>query len=205
MLDDVRPVAPQDDDPRTWDADDAVSALYAAHWRRLVGLAVLLVHDRASAEECVQDAFVALHPRWRRLAEPDRALAYLRQSVVNRARDVLRHREVVARRRPLPDPEPEGPEELAVRSAEHRLVLAALDALPLRQREVLVLRYSAELSEAEIATALGISRGAVKTHASRGMAALRATVGQDLPTPQRPPALQHPPTGSRTRRQEERP
>ncbi|WP_459643868.1 SigE family RNA polymerase sigma factor [Kineococcus sp. NUM-3379] len=175
-------VPPQQDDPRTWDADDAVTALYTAHWRRLVGLAALLLHDRGSAEEVVQDAFVALHGRWRRLEDPDAALAYLRQIVVNRARDVLRHREVADRRRPLPDPEPEGPEELAVRSEQHRHVLAALGGLPLRQREVLVLRYSADLSEADIAAALGISRGAVKTHASRGVAALRTALGAQPPT-----------------------
>ena len=185
-------ITPQQDDPRTWDADDAVTALYTAHWRRLVGLAALLVHDRGSAEEVVQDAFVALHGRWRRLEDPDAALAYLRQIVVNRARDVLRHREVVDRRRPLPDPEPEGPEELAVRSEQHRQVLAGLAGLPLRQREVLVLRYSADLSEQDIATALGISRGAVKTHASRGLAALRGALATQAPTsPGRPGRSQH--------------
>jgi len=164
------------EDPHAWDADTAVTVLYAAHWRRLVGLALLLVKDRASAEEVVQDAFVALHRRWGRLDDQASAVAYLRQSVVNGARDVLRHREVEDRRRPLPDPEPEGPEERAVRSAEHRTVLAALDALPTRQREVLVLRYHGDLSEQDIAESLGISRGAVKTHAHRGLAALRAAV-----------------------------
>jgi RNA polymerase sigma-70 factor (sigma-E family) len=164
------------EDPRAWDADTAVTVLYAAHWRRLVGLALLLLKDGASAEEVVQDAFVALHRRWGRLDDQAGAVAYLRQSVVNGARDVLRHREVEDRRRPLPDPEPEGPEERAVRSAEHRTVLAALDALPTRQREVLVLRYHGDLSEQDIAESLGISRGAVKTHAHRGLAALRAAV-----------------------------
>jgi len=164
------------EDPRAWDADTAVTVLYASHWRRLVGLALLLVKDGASAEEVVQDAFVALHRRWGRLDDRASAVAYLRQSVVNGARDVLRHREVEDRRRPLPDPEPEGPEERAVRSAEHRTVLAALDALAPRQREVLVLRYHADFSEQEIAESLGISRGAVKTHAHRGLSALRAAV-----------------------------
>ncbi|WP_432486378.1 RNA polymerase sigma factor, partial [Kineococcus esterisolvens] len=92
-------------------------------------------------------------------------------------------RAVADRKRPLPDPAPEGPEERAVRSAEHRLVLAALDALPVRQREVLVLRYSADLSEQDIAEALGISRGAVKTHAHRGLAALRAGLRAQEETP----------------------
>ena len=84
-------------DPSAWDADTAVEALYAAHWRRLVRLSVLLVRDQGTAEEVVQDAFVAVHGRWRRLRDPDRALAYLRQTVVNRSRSVLRHRTVVDR------------------------------------------------------------------------------------------------------------
>src|SRR5690606_16201985 len=75
-----------------WDADTAVTALYSAHYRSLVRLAVLLVRDVATAEEVVQDAFVAIHGAWRRLRDPDKALAYLRQSVVNRSRSVLRHR-----------------------------------------------------------------------------------------------------------------
>ena len=82
---------------RAWDADTALEQLYAAHWRSWCGLAVLLVHDNGLAEEIVQDAFVAVHDRWRRLRDPDKALAYLRQTVVNRARSALRHQAVVAR------------------------------------------------------------------------------------------------------------
>jgi RNA polymerase sigma factor (sigma-70 family) len=68
--------------------------------------------------------------------------------------------------------EPEGPSGRAILAEEHREVLAALDRLPTRQREVLVLRYWSDMSEAEIATALGISRGTVKSTASRGLDAL---------------------------------
>src|SRR3546814_20360012 len=82
---------------RGLDADAAVEELYAAHWRSLVRLSVLLVRDQGTAEEVVQDAFVAMHGRWRRLREPDKALDYLRQTGVNRSRSVLRHREVVDR------------------------------------------------------------------------------------------------------------
>ena len=74
------------------DADSAVEQLYAAHWRSLVRLSVLLVRDTGTAEEVVQDAFVAMHGRWSRLREPEKALAYLRQAVVNRSRSALRHR-----------------------------------------------------------------------------------------------------------------
>jgi RNA polymerase sigma-70 factor (sigma-E family) len=126
-----------------------------------------------TAEEVVQDSFVAMHHRWRRLREPDKALAYLRQTVVNRSRSVLRRRVVAARHVPPPVPDHPGADESAVATERRTAVLEALRALPPRQREVLALRYYLDLSEAEIADTLGISRGAVKSHASRGAASLR--------------------------------
>ncbi|MFN8194008.1 MAG: SigE family RNA polymerase sigma factor [Nocardioidaceae bacterium] len=159
-----------------WDADEALEQLYAAHWRSLVRLGVLLLHDQGAAEEVVQDAFVAVHDRWHRLRDPDRALAYLRQTVVNRSRSALRHRVVQNRfvaqegaRLGASAPVAPGVEDGAARA----VILQALRRLPERQREVIALRYYLDLSEAEIADALGISRGAVKSHASRGAAALR--------------------------------
>jgi RNA polymerase sigma-70 factor (sigma-E family) len=160
---------------RRWDADTALEELYAAHYRRLVRLAVLLVRDVETAEEVVQDAFVAMHGRWRSLDEPDKALAYLRQTVVNRSRSVLRHRGVQARYVTPVVPDRVGVDEDAVLSERRSAVLDALRALPERQREVLALRYYLDLSEDEIARTLGISRGAVKSHASRGVRALRAS------------------------------
>src|SRR5712691_5009042 len=81
--------------PADWDADRAVTALYSEHYRSLVRLAALLVRDVATAEEVVQDSFIAMHTAWRRIRDNDKALSYLRQSVVNRSRSVLRHRVVV--------------------------------------------------------------------------------------------------------------
>jgi RNA polymerase sigma-70 factor (sigma-E family) len=159
---------------RPWDADEAVSALYAAHYKPLVRLAALLLRDVAAAEEVVQDAFVAMHGRWGRLREPDRAIGYLRQAVVNRARSALRHRAVEARHAPAGLPDAASAEHGALEALERQAVLGALHRLPLRQREVLVLRYYLDLSEASIADTLGISRGTVKSHASRGLATLRA-------------------------------
>ena len=166
-------VPPTVSDPVRWDADDAVAHLYAAHWRSLVRLAALLMGETASAEEVVADAFVALHRRWSRLQDPQAAFAYLRASVVNGSRSVRRHRDVEVRYRQPASPEPAGPEEAAVQADEDARVMSALRRLPRRQQEVLVLRYYAEASEAEIAETLGISRGAVKSHASRGVRALR--------------------------------
>lgn len=160
------------------DADAAVAVLYAMHWNGLVRLATLLTRDASVAEEVVQDAFVALHRRWGSLSDPQAATGYLRTSVVNGARSVLRHRGVEERYRQPGPPEPAGPEEHAVRSVEDAAVLAALRTLSRRQQEVLVLRYYADMSEQEIAETLGMSRGAVKSHAHRGISALRETLGR---------------------------
>jgi len=172
-------VSPAEARPVTWDADEAVTQLYAAHYRSLVRLGALLLRDTGAAEEVTQDAFVAMHGAWRRLRDPDdpdKALAYLRRSVVNGARSVLRHRKVVDKHAPRPAPHVPSAEHGALLALEHAEVMAALRRLPERQREVLVLRYYLDLSEAGIADALGISRGAVKSHASRGIAALRTSL-----------------------------
>ncbi|HET7529859.1 MAG TPA: SigE family RNA polymerase sigma factor [Mycobacteriales bacterium] len=158
------------------DADEALVALYTAHYRSLVRMAALLLHDVPAAEDVVQDAFVAMHGSWRRLRDPDRALAYLRQAVINRARSRLRHLKVVDRKAPAPMPDAASAEHGALQALDRQHVMAALRALPHRQREVLVLRYYSDLTEAQIAEALGISPGAVKSHASRGVAALRRTL-----------------------------
>ncbi len=162
----------------TWDADQAVTALYSANYRSLVRLAAMLVRDSGTAEEVVQDAFVAMHGGWRRLRDPDKALSYLRQSVVNRSRSVLRHRAVVEKYAPKGLPDAPSAEAGAIGELERSAVIDALSGLPARQREALVLRYYADLSEAEIAHAMGISRGAVKSHTARGMTALRNVLEQ---------------------------
>ena len=166
------------DERVTWDADEAVTQLYTAHYRSLVRLAALLLRDVGAAEEVVQESFISLHKAWKRLRDPDRALAYLRQTVVNRSRSVLRHRSVELRHAPAPMPDAASAEYGAMGLLEQQAVIRALSRLPERQREVLVLRYYSDLSEADIAETIGISRGAVKSHAFRGMAALRTTLEQ---------------------------
>lgn len=167
------------DDPQLWDADQAVVVLHTAHYAALVRTAALLLHRRDVAEEVVQDAFVGLHRHWARMRDPDKALAYLRRSTVNGARSVGRRRSTADRHAPLLVASAPGPvPDLAEAVAEREDVLRAMAALPERQREVLVLRYYADLSEAAIADALGISPGTVKAHAARGLAALRPTLEQ---------------------------
>ncbi|MEV6112619.1 SigE family RNA polymerase sigma factor [Streptomyces sp. NPDC052109] len=145
------------------------------HHRRLalVRLAVLLVDDLPTAEDVVQDAFTALFRRHgHRLAALDDPEAYLRTSVVNAARSVLRRRRTVRAHTPAPEPHAPAAEEDVLLHEDHREVLTALRTLTRRQREVLVLRYWSHLSEAEIAATLGLSRGAVKSTASRALDAL---------------------------------
>jgi len=163
-----------------WDADRAVTVLYAAHYRSLVRLAALLLRDVATAEEVVQDSFVAMHDGWRRLRDNDKALSYLRQSVVNRSRSVLRHRVVVDRNAPKPAPDMPSAEQGAIALLERSAVVTALRTLPRRQREALVLRFYGDLSEAQIAAAMGISKGAVKSHTARAMTALRSVLERDI-------------------------
>ena len=162
-----------------WDASEVVTQLYTLHYNQLVRLAVMLVHDVQTAEEVVQDAFEAMHLAWRRLRDREKALSYLRQAIVNRSRSVLRHRTVVDKNLQKAPPDMPSAEHGALVLLERSAVVAALRGLPDRQREAIVLRYYADLSEAEIATAMGISRGAVKSHTARGMTALRTALEQE--------------------------
>ena len=113
-----------------WDADRAVALIYSEHYRSLVRLAAFLVRDTATAEEVVQDSFVAMHGAWRRLRDNDKALCYLRQSVVNRSRSVLRHQQVVGRNTLEPPPDMPGAEHGAILQLERSAVVAALRRLP---------------------------------------------------------------------------
>ncbi len=137
------------------------------------------MRDTQTAEEVVQDAFVAMQGGWQRLRDAENALAYLRQAVVNRSRSVLRHRTVVDKNMQKAPPDMPSAEHGALAQLERSAVVDALRKLPERQREAIVLRYYADFSEAEIAAAMKISRGAVKSHTARGMAALRASLEQE--------------------------
>ena len=154
------------------EADVTLEQLYDAHYVRLVRLAVLLLGDAGRAEEVVQDSFVAVYRRWDKLHDAD-VPAYLRQTVVNRSRSVLRHLSVVSKHPPEPPADHPGADHDVLRRSQRQSVLEAMARLPRRQREVLALRYYLDLSEREIAETLGISQGAVKSHASRGADALR--------------------------------
>ena len=164
----------------TVSVDEAVTDLYREQRLSMLRLAVFLVGDRHVAEELVQDAFAQLYRRWSALEDKAAAVGYLRTSVVNAARSVYRRRDTARRhlRVAEPDLSPE-PDYALLLAEEHREVLEALHQLPRRQREVLVLRYWSELTEAEIARTLSISRGTVKSSASRALDALERVLKGD--------------------------
>jgi RNA polymerase sigma-70 factor (sigma-E family) len=148
-----------------------VTELYQAHALGLLRLAVIMLGDRQAAEDVIQDAFLGLFRRWAALDDPERALAYVRSSVFNGCRTVLRKR---ARNRQfaLAEPDAESAEARAVLGEEYREVLAALRRLPDRQREAVALRYCLDMSVDEVAMAMGVAQGTVKSATSRGIAAI---------------------------------
>jgi RNA polymerase sigma-70 factor (sigma-E family) len=152
------------------DAADAVTELYRGHALGLMRLALVMVGDRGTAEDVVQDAFAGLYRRWPRLRDRDRALTYVRSAVLNGSRTALRRR-----RRPLRAVHAApvwSAEAAAMVGEDRREVMDALHRLPRRQREALVLRFFAELSVEEIAAAMRVSTGTVKSTTSRALAAL---------------------------------
>jgi len=150
----------------------ALADVYTTHYRGLVRLAVLL--DADDPEDLVQEAFARVHGRGCRLRDPHAALGYVRATVCNLARNRHRHLRLVRLRLPRQTGHQMAAEQAVLIQEEHRELLAALSELPARQREALVLRYWLDLSEQEIAQAMGVTPGTVKTHASRGLAALHA-------------------------------
>jgi len=152
--------------------------MYGTQYRPLVRMSAMLLGDTGAAEEVVQESFIAVHAAWRRLRDIDKAVPYLRRSVLNRSRSILRHRMVTDRHVPVREPDMPSAEQGAIAQFERSAVIEALRSLPARQREALVLKFYLELSEEEIAAAMKISTGAVKSHTSRGKAALRAALEQ---------------------------
>lgn len=153
--------------------DPQVAAQFEARFRELypraLGLAHRLLGNRAAAEDVTAEAFARALVRWRRL-DQDRLAGWILRVTANGAIDLLRRKG-----RTL---EP-GVIDLEDSTTLRLALAAALRKLPRRQREAIVLRYLSDLSEADTAAALRISTGAVKTHVHRGLAALRAELGDD--------------------------
>lgn len=174
------------------DRDEAIAALFDAHYRGLCRLAALLLDDPGAAEEAVQDAFLRTFAGWRRLRHPERVRWYLRAAVVNQCRSRMRrravedrgNRSVWAAEHPGGDGDERcggrvgtasGPE----RAGDALVVLDAVRRLPPRQREAVVLRYYEDLTEREMADALGCSVGTVKSQLAKARQALAGRLGED--------------------------
>lgn len=156
-----------------------LAALYVDHYDATVRLVSFLLDDIERCEDVVQEAFARLLAVRRPIA-PDRLAPYLRSTALNLARSAMRRRQTVRKYAPLVEHEHRrGPTDPAVR-VESELLLHRLRELPGRQAEVLTLRYWLALSEAEIADTLGISKGSVKTHASRGLRSLAERFGDEF-------------------------
>ena len=165
------------------DAAHAVTALYQAHAVSMIRVALLMLGDRTAAEDVVQEAFLGLFRRWHGLHDPGKAEAYVRSAVLNGCRDAIKRRDRRARRDLAAAVElldPVSAEAAALVSEDRRRLLAGLRLLPARQREALVFRYYLELSEEETASAMGVSRGTVKSTTSRAIAALGRMLREGL-------------------------
>ena len=157
-------------------AGDIDSLVVSVAERRtaLIGLAVTLLRDPSSAQDAVQDVLAAMLRVRPRLADEAAALAYARAAVVNRCRSMLRRRTTATKYlgRLAGATHAPSADEAVLLADEHRHLLDLFYRLPRRQREALGLRYFAQLSDAEIAEALGVSPSTVRSNISRGLAAL---------------------------------
>jgi len=164
------PADDSDAGPPGGDCVAAVTALYREHALGLIRLAYVTQGSRAAAEDIVQEAFCGLYRRWDHLSSPDKALAYLRSSVLNGCRNASRRSGAL--RTVTHVPPAESAESAALIGELRREVIAALRRLPPRQREAVVLRFYLDLSDHEIAEVMGISVNTVRSTLRRGIGAL---------------------------------
>jgi RNA polymerase sigma-70 factor (sigma-E family) len=159
---------------------DLVDDLFRAHAVTMVRVAMLLLGDQSSAEDVVQDAFFGLYRSLPKLRDRSKALPYLRASVINGSRSVLRARKRAVRQGVHHEPPVWSAESAAMAGEDRKALLAAVARLPRRAREVLALRYYLDLADHEIAAALGVSRATVSSTASRALAALGRELKEEL-------------------------
>lgn len=151
----------------TSERTQALNELFLQHRVGMLRLAILLVDDQQTPEDVVQDAFTGVYRAYSDITEPAKVLSYLRSAVLNNARSALRRRGTARAYVPPHPVNARSAESMAMLDLEHAAVVVALGQLPPRQREFLVLRYYEGLTEAEIAELTGVSRGTVKSTASR--------------------------------------
>jgi RNA polymerase sigma factor (sigma-70 family) len=164
-------LTPAVSDPAELEREAALARLFDVHYASMLRLAVLLGAD--DPENVVAEAYYQIYRKWRRLRDTEAAEAYLRSTVCNLTRMRIRHLQVARRHAEIPPADVvASAENSALLRDDQRVLISALQQLPPRQREALVLRHWLGLKESEIAAAMGISAGSVKTHTARGIAAL---------------------------------
>ena len=142
----------------------------------LLGTAYLVVGDHHLAEDLVQEALTKTYVAWPRIRDTSKAEAYARRAVTTTAISWWRRRS--SHERPLDRlPDEIGRDEMAENVTGHDWIWAELQALPIKQRSAIVLRFYEDLSVADTAYALGCSEGSVKSQVSRGLARLKQTLG----------------------------
>ena len=165
------------------DDDDGFRAFVSMRWPSLVATAYLITADRGVAEDCVQEALARVHRRWGRVRDGS-PVAYAHRSVVNAALSWRR------RRRVAEVPLDAGFDRAAAERGDDGVdpaLLAALRSLPPRMRAAVVLRYLEDRSETDTAELLGCSVGTVKSASYRGVARLRAALGEGPPPDEEEP------------------
>jgi len=154
---------------------DEFGEFMAARWPGLVRLAYGLTGDRWLAEDVAQAALASAYAAWWRVRRADDPDAYVRRILVNTSNRRFRRRRVTEHAREpaeLPDRAVADPSELI---GQRSVLLSALRELPGRQRAIVVLRYWEDLSDTQVAAALGCSEGTVRSQASRALAKLRGS------------------------------
>jgi RNA polymerase sigma-70 factor (sigma-E family) len=161
---------------------DAFVAVFNAHHRNAVRLAYLLTSDAAQAEDIVAEAFTKVYVRWSK-GEIRDVGAYLRRAVANEANSKLRRRYLERRHADRLRGDDRGVIAVDDGAADRDAVWQAIQRLPHRQRQAVVLRYYEDLSEAETAELLGVSVGTVKSQVSRGLRRLEQLLADTDPAP----------------------
>lgn len=146
---------------------------YRDQYRAMLGIAIALAGDIGTAEDLVQEAFITAHRRWDRVSQYDSPQAWVRRVLINRATSLRRRLTAEERAvRRVGPPEPHTPDL----SPETQDVWTEVRTLPRRQRQAVALYYVAQLSVAEVADAMGCSRGTVKSHLHRARETLKTSL-----------------------------
>jgi RNA polymerase sigma-70 factor (ECF subfamily) len=157
--------------------DERFDDLFRSEWRRAVATARRIVGPGDEAEELAAEAFTRAYDRWSSVRRHPAPAAWVLRVTVNLALDQTRRRRVEV----VDESTADTTDPAQDRVAERLALSAALGALSTKQRHAIALRYLAGCQEEEVAAALGVSTGTVKTHLRRGLDHLRRQLGEEAP------------------------